>query len=86
MTAKQFFNNLLSTDASCPVDVYAHKYDREDLFRFAEAYAKSKQIKLKEELQKYEIYDKGFVWVEEHKDFINNSIDEYLKTRNNGVI
>lgn len=43
MDARDFFNNQVSTDANnCFVDVYAHKYDRSDLFRFAEAYHKAK--------------------------------------------
>ena len=41
-TPEEYFDSLLSTDANCPVDVYAHKYSRADLFRFAEAYYKSK--------------------------------------------
>jgi len=54
MNAKDFFNNQVSTDANkCFVDVDNHRYDREDLFRFAEAYAKSKQINLRDELIKY---------------------------------
>ena len=42
MDAKDFFINLISTDANCPVDVYAHKYSRDDLLRFAEAYHHAK--------------------------------------------
>jgi len=42
MDAKDFFINLISTDANCPVDVYAHKYSRDDLLRFAEAYHQAK--------------------------------------------
>ena len=42
MDAKDFFINLISTDANCPVDVYAHKYSRDDLLRFAEAYHEAK--------------------------------------------
>lgn len=42
MDAKEFFINLISTDANCPVDVYAHKYEKSDLIRFAEAYHKAK--------------------------------------------
>lgn len=42
MDAKDFFINLLSTDANCPVDVFAHNYSRDDLLRFAEAYHKAK--------------------------------------------
>jgi len=38
-SAREYFNGLNSTDANSPVDVYAHKYSRADLFRFAEAYA-----------------------------------------------
>ena len=38
-SAREYFNELNSTDANSPVDVYAHKYSRDDLFRFAEAYA-----------------------------------------------
>jgi hypothetical protein len=30
MDAKDFFINLISTDANCPVDVYAHKYSRDN--------------------------------------------------------
>lgn len=40
--AEEYFDSLLSTDANCPVDVYAHKYNRADLFRFAEAYHKER--------------------------------------------
>lgn len=44
MDARDFFINLISTDANCPVDVFAHKYSREDLFKFAEAYYKEKLL------------------------------------------
>ena len=42
MTAEEFFNNQVSTDENnCFVDVYAYKYNRSDLIRFAEAYHKA---------------------------------------------
>ena len=49
-TPEEYFDSLLSTDANCPVDVYAHKYNRADLFRFAEAYHRDK---LRDELIKF---------------------------------
>lgn len=46
MTPKEFFEQLQSTDANCPIDIYAHKYSRFDLFKFAKAYHE-KMIKTK---------------------------------------
>ena len=48
-TPEEYFDSLLSTDANCSVDVYAHKYNRTDLFRFAEAYYKSKMAEVTDE-------------------------------------
>jgi hypothetical protein len=44
MTAKEFWNTQVPTDANkCYVhDYYARKFSHEDLFRFAEAYASLK--------------------------------------------
>jgi hypothetical protein len=44
-TAKEFFNKQLITDANCPIDTLAHKYDRSDLFKFTEAYHKNCTLK-----------------------------------------
>jgi len=41
MTAKEFFENQLITDANSVIDITRHKYSRNDLIRFAEAYRKS---------------------------------------------
>jgi hypothetical protein len=46
MTPKEFFEQLQSTDANCPIDKNAHKYSRFDLFKFAKAYHE-KMIKTK---------------------------------------
>ena len=48
-TPEEYFDSLLSTDANCPVDVYAHKYNRADLFRFAEAYHEAKMKEVTDE-------------------------------------
>lgn len=48
MDAKDFFINLISTDANCPVDVFAHKYNRDDLLRFAEAYHRARMEDMRE--------------------------------------
>lgn len=43
MTAEEFFYSQSPTDANnCVVNVYARKYDRSELIRFADAYHKAK--------------------------------------------
>ena len=44
MTAKDFFDNQISTNAnSCVVSPYRQKYSRNDLIKFAEAYHQAKE-------------------------------------------
>ena len=43
MTAIEFFNSQLLTDASSVIDKTRHKYSRNDLIKFAEAYYKAKR-------------------------------------------
>jgi len=40
MKAREFFNNQSPTDANknCGIDIFERKFDKEDLFNFAEAY------------------------------------------------
>ena len=52
MDAKDFFINLISTDANCPVDVFADKYSRDDLIRFAEAWHSAKMQEVTDEGRK----------------------------------
>lgn len=52
--------------------------DGADIFKAMKEYHKAK---MREELIEYEIYDKGHVWVEQHKTLISKCIDEYLKDK-----
>ncbi len=42
MTANEFFENQLITDANSVIDKTAHKFSRSDLIKFATAYHESK--------------------------------------------
>lgn len=52
MTAKQFFESQLLTDANSVVDKLKHKYTRDELIKFADAYAEFQKAKWQEEAVK----------------------------------
>lgn len=41
MTAREFFEHQLSTDANSVIDRFAYNFSRNDLIKFAEAYRKA---------------------------------------------
>ena len=81
MTAKEFWNTQVPTDANkCYVhDYYARKFSHEDLFRFAEAYAALKVAETTKEM-----YPAAFLeWAGKNANILiyPNSRGNWLLTR-----
>lgn len=85
MTAKEFWNTQVPTDANkCYVhDYYARKFSHEDLFRFAEAYASLKVAEAipLEDLKQYMTNLLYYAYDEGNKGIDGSQFDKWVEQR-----
>ena len=75
MTAKEFFDLQLVTDANSVIDKYAHKFSKFDLMRFAEAYLNEV---IKDELKNFAKFINGNTTSHLFDEITKADINSYL--------